>query len=432
MDNLTISTINLYGSMFVSGFLTCRFLILFFGLEHRKKYYWMYISINVLLYYLLLNIEPIQSTYFDFMYNVVIIYLFCRYILKGDHKNAMMMGLLTTSIWVCIDVFDFSLVSILFHVTNFDEIFILISQSIVSLTMLAFAYHIFARRYGMDGNYNGTYIMLFIVPISFLSLALHTIMSIAYSIVRFSEGRMIVTPSLQQNFEILTLSVVAAFCIYIILYTYEKVMTQMEAEQNAIKLEGEQLLQRQYIFEAKTKYDSTQAFRHDFKNHINTLNGLLHKNEIAKAKEYLSRFEEISESIGVAISTNNTIIDILLGEKLALADRMNIRITCNVEIDEKMQIDDFDLCTVFANAVDNAIKACMNVSEDNRFIDIIAKRKNDFFVIDMINSYHPKHYIKGDGIGLETIKLLTEKYGGTMEQEEKNSIFRLSILFTLN
>ena len=419
-------------SMILLDILTCRFLVSFFGLKDRVKYYLIYIVMSCILRSVVWNIQSISSTYFDFIYNVAVIYLFCKYALKVERKSAFMLGCLNASIWSSLNIFDFSLASILFNITGFHEIVIFILVNIVHITALSSVYYVFVRRYGIDGKYNSSYITIFILPICFVSLALQTIMSIAYMPVQFHEGGMVGNPSLQQDIEILSLSVAAIISIYTILYIYEQVMEQIEAKNNCILLEIENSLQRRYIFEAKNKYNSTQSFRHDFKNHIIVLNGILYKNDITMAKEYLKRFEEIGQMISFDISTNNPIIDILLGEKLALADKMNILVTCNVDIEETMRIDDFDLCTIFSNAIDNAVKACVDVANTKKFIDIVAKRRNDFFVIDIINSYNPEKYTKGDGIGMQTMTLLTEKYGGTIKTEHQNTVFRLSILLTLD
>ena len=418
--------------MILLNLLTCRFLVFFFGLKDRAKYYAIYLAMTYILRSLVWNAEPLSSTYFDFICNVGIIYLFCRYALKVEHKSAFMLGCLNASIWISLNIFDFSFASILFNVTDLHEITIFSFVNIVHIATISLTYYIFVKRYGIASKYNSNYITIFIVPICFVSLALQTIMSIAYTPVQFHEGGMIGNPSLQHDFEILSLSIVAMICIYTILYTYEQVIEKIETKNNLILLETENSLQRRYIFEAKHKYNSTQSFRHDFKNHIIVLNGMLSKNNITMAKEYLQRFEEIEQTISFDISTNNPVMDILLGEKLALAKKMNIRVSCDVNIDETMRIDDFDLCAIFSNAIDNAVKACVNMSSTNKFIDIVAKRKKDFFVIDIINSYNPEKYMKGDGIGIQTMTLLTEKYSGTIKIEKENAVFRLSILFVLD
>ena len=429
---LLFTIIDLCLSTIITSFLTCRFLILFLGLENKRGYYFIYVFINFILQYVSLKIELPISIYFEILNSVIIIYLFCRYVLKVESKTSFVMGWFTTSIWASLNVFTFSISSILFRKTSINPMILFALLSIGSSILLGITYDMFQRRYGMNGKYREQYISIIIVPISFVSVALHTVMNALYQTVVVNKNRMIGNTSLQQDFEILVLSLVAISCIYIVLYTYEKVINQIETKNNLIKLECENLLQRKYIFEAKNKYHSTQAFRHDFKNHIMTLKGLLNKNKIVMAKEYLKRFEEISQTISFDIFTNNHIIDILLGEKLTLANKMNIYVTCDIEIEKKIQIDDFDLCSIFSNLVDNAIKACMDVSDTDKFIDIVAKSKKDFFIIDIMNSYNPEKYRKGDGIGLETIKLLIDKYGGIMEKEEKNSVFRLSILFILN
>ena len=56
-------------------------------------------------------------------------------------------------------------------------------------------------------------------------------------------------------------------------------------------LEQENHHQKQYVSEAKSRYEKTQSFRHDIKNHLSVIHGLLEKGEIKKAEEYLENMD---------------------------------------------------------------------------------------------------------------------------------------------
>ena len=432
MDGFLLGTIGSFVLILFFKVLSCGFLISFLGLKHKITVYLIYIAMSYSMQTITWYIFPFNVTYVDFIYNVLVIYLFSKFFLAAPHKTAFMTGCLSGSIWSSLNIFDFALVSILYQATSLTEPVIFVLANLVHTVALWATYYVFVRRYGLAGKYNSGYMAMFIVPISFVSLALQTIMSIAYVPVQFYEGDMIGNPALHQDLEILALSVGGLVCIYTILYIYETVVTQIQVKHNCMVLERENALQRRYIFEAKNKYASTQSFRHDFKNHILVLNGMLHNNDGAMALDYLKRFEEIEENFTFHVSTNNPIMDILLGEKLAVAEGLSIDISCNVNMEDPMFMDDFDLCTLFSNAIDNAMKACLDVSTTHKIIDIVAKRQKDFFVIDMINSYNPDKFQKGDGIGLQTMTLLTEKYGGTIKTQTHDATFRLSMLFPLD
>jgi sensor histidine kinase regulating citrate/malate metabolism len=93
-----------------------------------------------------------------------------------------------------------------------------------------------------------------------------------------------------------------------------------------------------------------------------------------------------------------------------------------------VEIDDFDLCAVFSNALDNAIKACNSIKGKNKVLDITAKQNKDFLIIDMINTYEQGCVLKGTGIGLSVIKMIAEKYHGAVEIAEEGNIFRISMI----
>ena len=66
--------------------------------------------------------------------------------------------------------------------------------------------------------------------------------------------------------------------------------------------------------------------------------------------------ETVSESLSFPYQTGNPVVDILLGEKLGLAKDLAAEVS--LVLPKPCGIDNFDLCVLFANALDNAITAC--------------------------------------------------------------------------
>lgn len=106
------------------------------------------------------------------------------------------------------------------------------------------------------------------------------------------------------------------------------------------------------------QYAQAERLRHDMKNHIIALSGLLEKKEWAKMENYLKKMEDCGSLGSGEEATGNRVVDALLYQKRKLAEQKNILWECGVQIPKKCSIDEFDLCVLFGNILDNAIEAC--------------------------------------------------------------------------
>ena len=95
-------------------------------------------------------------------------------------------------------------------------------------------------------------------------------------------------------------------------------------------------------------------------------------------------------------------------------------------------IDDFDLCVIFSNALDNAIRACEQVNGPSS-IRISGVRQGDFFMLEFENTC-PDTSSQQDamGTGLSNVKTVAEKYGGAISIEKKPLIFHLNVLLNIS
>ena len=178
---------------------------------------------------------------------------------------------------------------------------------------------------------------------------------------------------------------------------------QIKQELSLLELEKHSL--NQYVEEAKIRYEKTKSFRHDVKN--------------------------LTADMSFPVSTNNHVLDILIGNKLGIAKNNQIVVQCSFIASYPCGIADIDFCIIFSNALDNAISACNRMNHDEqKYIHVTGKVQGDFLLIEISNSYSGRGSLRS-GTGLANIKAVAEKYHGAMEVRTDGEKFTLSVLLII-
>lgn len=212
------------------------------------------------------------------------------------------------------------------------------------------------------------------------------------------------------------------------LYAYQRICQGFQAQAALDSLAQAAGAQKAYITEAQIRYEKTKAFRHDIKNHLSVLEGLLNGGRWEDGKNYLKKLEKASASLSVPCQTGNPVVDILLGEKLGLAKEIAAEVS--LVLPAPCRIDDLDLCVIFANALDNAITACRSGGGE-KMIRIVGRQQGDFYLLGFENSC-PDAPLPPAGTGLSNIKAVAEKYHGAVMAEKTGRQFHLNVLLNLS
>lgn len=218
---------------------------------------------------------------------------------------------------------------------------------------------------------------------------------------------------------------------FIILRLVSKIVTLSIEETEKKRLQDQ--IKKQYIYmeEAKKRNEQYRMFQHDIDNHFLVLSGLIHEKKYNEAEEYFNKLHETSDKLLIGIETGNPIVDILLNEKINFAKLNNIEVKQDIQALEDCSVEDMDLCIILANAIDNAIQACIKEKNVRPEIVITVRKRHRFLIVEVTNTMIPDNYTFEYGTGLENIKRIVEKYEGTMEIETSENCFRLSILLCL-
>ncbi len=102
-----------------------------------------------------------------------------------------------------------------------------------------------------------------------------------------------------------------------------------------------------------------------------------------------------------------------------------------------MNLKLIDLSVILGNALDNAIEAVENLSEDQRSINLNIYFEMEYIVIKLNNMYNAsiinedlsttKEDTKNHGYGLGNIKFIVKKYDGILKINKENSEFKLNV-----
>lgn len=121
------------------------------------------------------------------------------------------------------------------------------------------------------------------------------------------------------------------------------------------------------------------------------------------------------------------VINALLSEKQKVCNDYKIVLQTEIHLSEKVDIQMMDLCSVFGNLTDNAIRACRKIKKeiknnDEIVICIIAEIRNNYLIIKCENPTLTEPGLKpeGTGYGLKILRGIAEKYHGDFQTTYEN------------
>ncbi len=237
-------------------------------------------------------------------------------------------------------------------------------------------------------------------------------------------------------------SAVAVLMIASNLVTLFLIYRQKDYVESKAKLEfaNEQIKNQLAHYEELYRYQSEiRTFRHDIKNKLLSVSGLLADGQVETAVDAIKgEVDFLDEAHYGVVNSGNPAIDAVLQSKLAIAESRGITLDYSVKITDKINVDLLRLGVLIGNALDNAIEAAEglgNGTEKTIFASIITMGGR--IVISVENPVEAqvdtKHIgtAKADklnhGYGLKSIKTIAQKYDGDVFVSCEGNIFTASI-----
>lgn len=227
-------------------------------------------------------------------------------------------------------------------------------------------------------------------------------------------------------------------CVFVLFAEYEILyVSQLRSEGLALT---HMLAERERQYEhAKDTIEQINVKCHDIRHWIRHYESLPSALPVdPQALEDIAREVNVYDT---AVKTGNETLDIILTEKSMLCEREGIRLSCIADGLALGFMRPADLYALFGNALDNAIESAeAETGPERRLISLGVRRRGDMAVVNVENYVSrplkfrdglpltTKEDVSQHGFGMRSMRLIVERYGGSLQASVEGDVFSLSAL----
>lgn len=201
----------------------------------------------------------------------------------------------------------------------------------------------------------------------------------------------------------------------------------------------QQELMETHYHEVDNMYRQIRGWRHDYRNHIQTMKAYAAPENWEALRRYLDLLDDDLTAVDTVIRTGNPMTDAILNSKISLARSKNIQVEADAYIPVKLKLSEIDLCCIIGNLFDNAIEASENLPETQRVIRVYMDMKGTQLYISFTNFTAGKKIKKegkrfrstkgkGRGFGLARMDAIVERLNGYISRNSEDGAFTTEIL----
>ena len=228
---------------------------------------------------------------------------------------------------------------------------------------------------------------------------------------------------------------------FIVLFFFILAMVSLDFSAKKSTAERENLLLGTSAAQAQKEIAQLSAsqrqasfYRHDLRHHMTFLQNCITDNKPEQALEYIHQICTDLDNSRVIRYCENDTLNLILASYAAQAEASGIDLKLSVTAADFSRFQITDLCSLFANALENAIHACENIPPSKkRYISLRVYEKNNRICIQLVNNYIqdpvfeneiPISHEPDHGIGVKSMISVVEKYHGVYGFFAENGEFR--------
>ena len=187
------------------------------------------------------------------------------------------------------------------------------------------------------------------------------------------------------------------------------------------EMENEMSMQMRYYESVNRRYIEMREYRHDIKNLVAAAEISIRSGAAAEGIALIDELKERSESLKIPVYCNNAIVNAVLWEKQRECTEAGIDFVVNIPPEEEVAMEKSDACSLFANLLDNAIRAAKKTSTP--FVSVSCRSEIGMFFLEVKNSSEqvfgadelPEGRDDGEhhGCGMKIVRRISVKYNGS-------------------
>lgn len=222
----------------------------------------------------------------------------------------------------------------------------------------------------------------------------------------------------------------------------------MQAAAEKQKLEAEVANMGQLLNLQESQYkriaqdtEMVKSMRHDMHHHLAAIGRLADREPPEAIRSYIENLQiRLADSLETQYCKNH-IVNAVVGHYINLAQREGIATEVRLNIPENTgSVPAMDLCVILGNFLENAVEACQNVKESNKFLGVRSRIAEDTLSLVVTNSFSGTwqeengsyHSLKRGGtvpgVGLASVAAICAKHRGITNYQARENIWKSSAL----
>lgn len=182
-----------------------------------------------------------------------------------------------------------------------------------------------------------------------------------------------------------------------------------------------------------------RTLRHDLRNHLTVVRGLLETGDTAKALGYLDQIAGSPALRGTKRLCENETANVVLASKAEEMARDGLEGDFAVSLPRDLPVADTDLCALLGNALDNAMESARQAADKR--VAVRCRAEKGLFMLRVENAVGgevrpdlatTKADKSAHGFGLAGMREIAGRYGGSLDAQSGEGRFELVVCFPLN
>lgn len=231
--------------------------------------------------------------------------------------------------------------------------------------------------------------------------------------------------------------------ILLTIASYQR-MAGLQEEQQKYFVEQHQVHAiQERMEEVERFYDGIRQMKHEMKNHLTNIKGLVRNGSYEEMEQYIDRMDESMDVFELTVKTGNAVTDVIVNDKQKMTEKQGIQFVSEFSYPQTDGYNAYDIGIIINNLLQNALEACAKMTEGERYIYLSGRQKKKFYLIHVRNSFEgevifdeetnlplstKEKDISLHGIGLSNVKREVEKYMGDVDIKVKKKEFSVAVL----
>nr|WP_325232263.1 GHKL domain-containing protein [uncultured Oscillibacter sp.] len=198
-------------------------------------------------------------------------------------------------------------------------------------------------------------------------------------------------------------------------------------------------LRESYYQGLRREERQVRTLRHDLRNHLTALRGLVELGEDERALQYIDQLADSSALRGGKRLCENDAANAVLSAKAEAMGQMGLTADFAVSLPKALPLAEVDLCALLGNAADNAMEAAERA--EDKTVTLRCRAEKGLFMLRVENAYAgdlspdlatTKADKASHGFGLAGMREIAERLGGSLETRAGDGRFQLVVCLPLS